>query len=169
MGRKRVCGAVIAAALMASGCATNVGTQAVNDFGRYHQLQAGVTTKRQVHDLFGQPHAVAQIVETGESVWSYFNIRERTSAITYVPYVGMLAGGSDIDSVRADFYFDRNEAFLRSQREERSRYKNMWLGLGDAVTPSGEIARVRAEMERLGLPFDERQAALVAGWADAAD
>lgn len=164
-----ITGAVVAAALTMSACATNVGTQAVNDFGRFQQLEAGQTTKVQLHGIFGQPHGVSNIEQTGESVWSYFNIRERTNAMTYVPFVGLLAGGSDIDNIRADFYFDSNDVFLRSQREERSRYVNMWLGLGSAFTRSGQVDAVRTEMDRLNLPFDQREAELVAGWADLAD
>ncbi len=51
-------------------------------------------------------------------------------------------------------FFDSDGTFIRSSREQSSRYKNMWLGMGDAFTRSGQVEIVRAEMESLGLPFD---------------
>jgi hypothetical protein len=154
------------ACLMMAGCATNVGTQTINDFGRYQQTQPGVTTKRELHGIFGQPHEVRAIEQTGESVWSYYQIRSQMNAMTLVPFVGMVAGGDDRDITRADFYFDPNGVLLRSQREERTRYVNSWLQLGDALTPSGQVAAVEAEMTALALPFDREEAERMAGYAD---
>ena len=88
---------------------------------------------------------------------------------TFIPFVGLVTGGNDLDITQADFYFGRDEVLIRSQREQRSRYQNQWLGMGDAMTRSGQVQKVKSEMERLGLPFDAREASLVAGWADAAD
>ena len=169
MKKLTIAAAITAAAMAMTACATNVGTQTVNDFGRYQQLTNGQTTKVQLHGVFGQPHAIQKINQTGESIWSYFQISERTNPTTYIPFVGLATGGSDLNITQADFYFDADEVLIRSQREQRSRYKNMWLGMGDAFTRSGQVDVVRQEMERLGLPFDEREAKLVAGWADAAD
>lgn len=155
--------------LTVGACATNAGSQSVNDFARYQQIQNGQTTKVQVGTIFGQPAGIRQIPETGESIWSYFQVTSRMNPTTFIPFVGMVTGGNDLDITQADFYFDRNEVLIRSQREQRSRYQNQWLGLGDAMTRSGQVDVVRAEMERLGLPFDAREAAQVASWADAAD
>jgi hypothetical protein len=149
---------VVIAGLAVSGCASNFGTQTVNDFNRYTQLEPGETTISEIYESFGQPHQVEQIVQTSERVWTYYSIRERTNASTYVPFVGLVTGGSDVDATAAAFYFDRNDILLRSERDERSRYKNMWLALGDAATRSGDVAAVESEMNRLGLPFDEQAA-----------
>ncbi|MFT6461000.1 MAG: hypothetical protein ACJA0Y_000494 [Maricaulis maris] len=157
---------VIVCALALAGCASNMGTQTVNDFSRFMQLEGGVTTKADVYELFGQPHLVNQIEESGETIWTYYSIRETMNATTYIPYLGLVTGGSDVDSTRADFFFDSGDTYIRSDREESSRYKNMWLGMGDAFTPSGQVEVVRLEMERLGLPFDERQAREYAAAAD---
>lgn len=157
---------ILAAGLALAGCAANYGTQTVNDFNRYMQLQPGQTTSRDIFQSFGQPHQVDTITETGERVWSYHSIRERTNATTYLPFVGLVTGGSDIDATTATFYFDQSDTLLRSEREERSRYKNMWLGMADSMTGSGDVARIEAEMSRLGLPFDESYAARNAFAAD---
>jgi hypothetical protein len=80
--------------------------------------------------------------------------------------VGLATGGNDLDITRADFYFDPNEVLIKSQREQRSRYVNQWLGMADAMTRSGQVSIVEAEMKRLGLSFDKREAQIAAGWAD---
>lgn len=152
--------------LGAAGCATNIGTQSVNDFGRYQQITNGQTTKVQLHGVFGQPHEVRYIDETGESIWSYFQVTSRMNPTTFIPFVGLVTGGNDLDINRADFYFDNANILLRYQREERSRYVNQWVGLGDALTPSGQVEAVRNEMTQLGLPFDQDEAEIAAGWAD---
>lgn len=162
----RTAALLVAAAFLLGACATNVGTQAVNDFGRFQQVVPGVTTKPQIYSIFGQPHTVVYIPSTGESVWSYFQIQEKTNFSTYIPYVGMVTGGSDLNITRADFYFSPEDVFLKSQREQRSKYKNMWLGMGDALTPTGQVALVQGEMEKFGLPFDKKLAQQMAGWAD---
>jgi hypothetical protein len=166
---KVLASAVCCLLLSTGACATNTGSQSVNDFARYQQIQNGETTKVQVGRIFGQPAQIREVAETGESIWSYFQVTSRMNPSTFIPFVGMVTGGNDLDITQADFYFDRQEVLIRSQREQRSRYVNQWLGMADAMTRSGQVEKVKAEMERLGLPFDAREASLVAGWADAAE
>ncbi|MDZ4363122.1 hypothetical protein [Brevundimonas sp.] len=157
---------IIAATLSLGACATNVGTQSINDFARYQQVEPGVTDKKQLYGVFGQPHRVTYISETGESNWRYYQVTSRMNPTTFIPFVGMVTGGNDLDITRADFYFDSNSVLIRSQREQRSRYVNQWLGMADSMTPDGSVNRVEIEMQLLGLPFDRREAQIAAGWAD---
>jgi hypothetical protein len=163
---KKIAIAGLIAASMLSACATNVGTQTVNDFGRFQQAVAGQTTKTQIHDLFGQPHRVTYIPQSNESLWQYYQVRSTTNPTTFIPFVGMVTGGNDLDITRADFFFDAEGILLRTQREQRTRYKNQWLGMADALTRDGSVAEVEAEMQRLNLPFDRQEAQIAAGWAD---
>lgn len=158
--------AVLAACAALGACATNVGNPSVNDFGLYQQLENGQTTKRGVFDLFGQPHTVNYVEQTGESVWQYYQVASRTNPTTYIPFLGLATGGTDLDITRADFFFDPQDVLIRSSRSERSRYQNQWLGMADAMTPSGQVAAVEAEMKKLELPFDRQEAQIAAGWAD---
>lgn len=158
--------AILACAVVLGGCATNVGTQAINDFGRFQQVHAGQTTKAQLHEIFGQPHRVTYVDQTNESVWQYYQVRSTMNASTFIPFVGMVTGGNDLDITRGDFWFDPNGVLLRSDRQQRSRYKNQWLGMADALTRDGSVAGVEQEMQRFSLPFDRREAQLAAGWAD---
>lgn len=164
-----ICAALLAASLTVGACATNVGTQTVNDFGRYQQLQNGITNKKEVHEIFGQPHTVSYIAETGGSIWQYYQVTSRMNPTTYIPFVGLATGGNDLDITRADFFFDENDKLLRTQREQRSRYVNQWVGLADAMTRTGQVKAVNDEMNKYDLPFDEREAKIAAGWADLDD
>ncbi|MNQ92071.1 hypothetical protein D3C85_1074790 [compost metagenome] len=165
--RKFIIVAVIAAAaITTSACATNVGTQTVNDFGRYQQLKNGETSKRGVHDIFGQPHTVNYVPATGETIWQYYQVTSRMNPTTFIPFLGLATGGNDLDITRADFFFDSKDVLLRTQREQRSKYVNQWVGLGDAMTPSGQVQAVETEMQKYDLPFDRKEAQIAAGWAD---
>lgn len=152
--------------LALGGCATNVGTQTINDFSKFSDVQQGQTTKPQLFEVFGQPHRVTYIAETGESSWRYYQVTSRMNPSTFIPFVGMVTGGNDLDITRADFYFDPAGVLLRSQREQRSKYVNQWLGMADAMTTDGSVAKVEAEMDKYDLTFDRREAQIAAGWAD---
>ena len=169
MKKMMVALAIAAAALSTAACATNAGTQTVNDFGRFQQLKNGETTKAQVHEIFGQPHTVAYIPQTGESVWQYYQVTSRMNPTTFVPFLGLATGGNDLDITRADFFFDSHDLLLRTQREQRSKYVNQWIGMGDAFTRSGQVDAVANEMSKYGLSFDRREAQAAASWADMDD
>jgi hypothetical protein len=160
--------AIVVAVLLifTSGCASNHGTQTVNDFNRFMKLENAVTRKNGVFDLFGQPHEVRKVQETGGTIWTYYAITGKVNAATYIPYINLVAGGNDFETTRADFFFDAGGVLINSNREQSARYKNMWLGLGDGLTASGEVEKVEAEMEALGLPFDRE---LAKDYATAAD
>ncbi|HYD87143.1 MAG TPA: hypothetical protein VEA80_06700 [Vitreimonas sp.] len=164
----RTIAAVIAAVAMTA-CTTTHGSQAVHDFGRWQQLQPGVTTKQELHAIFGQPHEVRYAADGGESAWTYYHVVNRTNASTFVPFVGLVTNGSDLDITRAEFVFAADGRFARSTREQDSRYVNSYAGIGDALTPTGQVAAVEREMQTLGLPFDRRAARDAAAWADQAN
>lgn len=164
-----VVAAVAAGFLSLGACATNVGTQTVNDFGRYQQLTNGQTTKTQVYGIFGQPHGIQNVAATGETIWSYYQVTSRMNPTTFIPFLGLATGGNDLDITKADFFFDPSDVLLRSQREQRSKYVNQWVGMGDSMTRSGQVDAVEVEMKKYDLPFDRREAQIAAGWADMDD
>lgn len=163
---QKIVAAIVATALAcsAAACATNSGTQTINDFGRFQQIQPGATTKAQLHAVFGQPHHVQSTPEG--SVWSFYQVSERMNASGFVPFVGLVTGGSDADVTRADFHFDANGILLRSERQQRSSYVNQWAMLAETATPDGITASVEREMLALGLPFNRAEAQRVARWVD---
>lgn len=148
-------------------CATNHGTQAVNDFNQFMELKKGETTILEIYEEFGQPHHVIAPDDQEMRVWSYFAIKRQMSAATLIPFVGLVAGGDNIDATTATFEFNEDDVLQNVSRTEQNKYANMWAALGDSLTPTGQVALIEAEMERLGLPFDRKQARNDANIADA--
>jgi len=140
--------------MMSTACATNFGSAQVQDFGRYSQLEKGKTDKPGVHELFGQPQDV-NYLQSGESAWTYYQVSMTTNALTYIPFVGLLAGGSDANTTVATFFFDPLNIFDKAQTSQKAQYVNMWVGMSTLAANNDEMTRVRNEMEKLGLPFDE--------------
>lgn len=140
-----------------SGCAdTQIANDATNDFGRYTQLERNITTKKQLYELFGQPSDVAYS-PNGESEWDVVSMKLRTAGATYVPIVGLFAGGSRQDIRVSTFQFDKSDRYENVETKEHSVYENMWVMLGKAGDSfdSEAFKRVETEMKRLGLPYDK--------------
>ena len=133
-----------------------VGNEATNDFGRYTQLQKGATTKAQVYELFGHLSDVTYLPD-GSSEWDAVSMKMRTAGATYIPYIGLFAGGSRQDIRVATFKFDARGRFKSVKTSEQSVYANQWEMLaragGSVNSPSFE--RVEREMKKLGLAYDK--------------
>jgi outer membrane protein assembly factor BamE (lipoprotein component of BamABCDE complex) len=147
-------------------CATNYGSQQVQNFGAYSELEKGETSKLEVYDKFGQPHDV-DYFPTGESVWTYFSVRMKASAATFIPFIGIVAGGADTDTTTASFFFDREDVFAKVETSTKSKYINQWVGMASAASENDEMDRVSAEMEKYELPFDQEIAREMKGTSGA--
>lgn len=154
-----------ALALSLGACATTAGNDQLNDFAKYQSLQPGETTKTQVFAAFGQPYDVAYSTENA-STWTYYMSTMRMNPMTVIPFVGLVAGGSDVDARISKFWFDAEGLYQRNESRTKSVYMNMWAGMATLANGNEEAARARAEMAKLGLPFDEKQANWMSGMAD---
>lgn len=145
---------------LATGC-TTVGSTRLDDAGSYQDLRPGESTKRDVYAVFGQPHDVRYSdAAAAMSMWVYYKMHTRPSAWSWVPYVGLFAGGSAWDITTARFTFD-GDRFVDMSTNHVSDYENSWAGLVRDVSAAGIDTRsawVRAEMLKLGMPFDEELA-----------
>jgi hypothetical protein len=150
----------ILSAISFSSCATNVGNPNVNDFGKLLEMEKSVSTKSDVYDSFGQPHDVDYIANN-ESMWTYFHSKMTMSGATFVPFIGLVAGGSNADTSIMDFYFDNSGVYQKISRSNSTKYVNQWVGIAKGVN---ELAtdkkheRVAEEMKKLNLPFDKEVA-----------
>lgn len=151
--------------LVLPACATNYGSQQVQNFGAYSELQKGETSKLEVHEKFGQPHDV-DYFPTGESVWTYFSVRMKMNAATFIPLVGLVAGGLDADTTTASFFFDMEDLFAKVETSTKSKYVNQWVGMASAASENDEMDRVSAEMEKYELPFDQEIAREMKGTSE---
>lgn len=120
-----------------------------------HAASESITTKRGVHTHFGQPH---DVVYTGdESTWIYYYTKWTMHGVTFVPFVGLLAGGGNYDNTVTAFHFDQDGLFQRVASDNSVNYVNMWEGLVRApvkLLTEQQTDRVRKEMAHLGIPFD---------------
>jgi hypothetical protein len=157
--------ALIFLALIITGCASNYGSQQIDDFGRYTQLQAEQTSKEQTYDLFGQPHDV-RYLENGESVWIYYSVSMTMNGATFVPLVGLIAGGSNAQARIANFYFNSENTYQKVETLTKQQYVNQWVGIATIAVENDEMQRVDDEMTKLGLPFDQNIARQMKGTAE---
>ena len=146
-------------------CASNYGSQQIDDFGRYTQLQSDQTTKEQTYDLFGQPHDVRNL-GNGESVWTYYSVSMSMNGATFVPIVGLFVGGSNAQTRIANFYFDSESIYQKVETLTRQQYVNQWVGIASIGAENDEMVRVDDEMTKLGLPFDQTLARQMKGTAE---
>lgn len=157
--------ALLILAILLAGCATNYGAQQIDDFGRYTQLQADQTTKSQTFDLFGQPHDI-RYLESGESVWIYYSVSMTMNGASFVPIVGLIAGGSNAQARIANFYFNAENTFQKVETLTKQQYVNQWVGMASVTVKNDEMVRVDDEMTKLGLPFDQSIARQMKGTAE---
>jgi outer membrane protein assembly factor BamE (lipoprotein component of BamABCDE complex) len=146
-------GIVLLAMMFVSGCATNIGSSQIEDFGKYTSLEKGVTTKEDVFSLFGQPHDV-RYFESGENVWVYYHVKMTMSGATFIPIVGLFAGGNNSDVRIANFYFS-DDVYSKLETLSKSQYVNQWVGMATIAVKNDEMDNVDKEMAKLNLPFDQ--------------
>ena len=70
-------------------------------------LQKGITTYSDVLGRFGKPTSV-MLRGDGSKIVSYVYIHGQPRPQTFIPIVGILAGGSDVKSNSATLVFDKN-------------------------------------------------------------
>lgn len=90
------------------------------------------------------------------STWHYLQTTASLHWATCIPYVGLVAGGNTLEVTLATFHFDAEGRYRTVETSTERRYQNMWASIEAAMQAMDETEqRVRAEMTRLGLPFDE--------------
>jgi hypothetical protein len=145
---------ILLAFVLCSGCSHHFGPAALQDIGRYTTLQPGLSTKADVYQRFGQPSDV--LTNTEGTRWSYIQVDMSIHGATFVPFVGLIAGGSNMAVTSAMFYFDATGQYQRVETSKESHYQNMWAGMAGVLTAGNTAeARVRTEMHAEGRLFDE--------------
>ena len=159
---------LVLCALVALSSCTTMGNKKLDDVSNYLTLREQQSTKADVYGNFGQPHDVRGM-DSGSVVWVYYKIHTRPSAWSYVPFVGMVAGGDARESTFAYFAFDSTGVLQKVHSKTGTDYQNMWAGLGRAIYRASDKTqgqRVHEEMDRLGRPFDEKIAKSVSALRD---
>lgn len=86
-------------------CATS-GTETIKDENRIGQLRKGVTTQNQVFNLFGEPQ-IRTKTDEGTEKWEYAYTYTELKGATFIPFVGLFAGGANADVNTLEIEFDK--------------------------------------------------------------
>ena len=139
-------------------CAQQGNVQATTG-ASYSNFQKGVTTKKQVYAALGQPHDVRK--NTAGSRWSYYHVTMKMNGMGLIPFAGMFLPGTSTTSNIGLVYFDRKDRYLSVSTKSSSDMQNSFAGLGraaDSFNHETQHVRVREEMAKMSLPFDEKEA-----------
>jgi outer membrane protein assembly factor BamE (lipoprotein component of BamABCDE complex) len=149
--------ALPAAAMMVllAGCVT-YGNKTIDDPQKFLNIKEGKSTKTDVYAVFGQPHDVAYADDKSHCMWIYFKVETSPTAWSYVPYIGLAAGGTNEESTKVYFTFDSNQRLTRMQTTKKSDSENSWAGMARAASQGnrdGRAQHVAEEMAKIGKPF----------------
>ena len=153
---------LLAVLLIVSSCATNFGASQTQDFGRYLSVKEGESSKTDIFDTFGQPGDV-NYFENSESVWVYYAVSMTISGATYIPIVGLFAGGNNSNTQISKFFFDPNGILIKVETASKTQYVNQWVGMGSVFSSNDYVKRIENEMAKLELPFDQFKAIEIKG------
>src|SRR5205814_7225993 len=109
------------------GCVT-AGSKSLDDPKKFLNIREGVSTKDDVYTAFGQPHDVDYSRDRSQSLWTYYKVEASPTAVSYVPYLGILAGGTNKDIKKVYFFFGPDGKLIRMQTAASSDSTNSWVG-----------------------------------------
>ncbi len=95
--------------LFLAGCAssgTNVDPKVMASF------QAGKTTKTEIITALGAPNGQATLGD-GTSMITYAYVHAQANAASFIPVVGLVAGGASATTQQEAFFFDKNDVLAR--------------------------------------------------------
>jgi outer membrane protein assembly factor BamE (lipoprotein component of BamABCDE complex) len=95
--------AALAVALAVLTACTTVGTQV--EQADVERFQKGVATPTEVVAKLGTPQETGH-KDNGDTTLSYVYMKGSPKAATFIPVVGLFAGGADVHSTRVTFEFD---------------------------------------------------------------
>lgn len=140
-------------ALVFAGCISS-GNPSIRDEAAIGQIKAGVTTKEDVRKLLGKPNSVGKgsgsfpvgTIPTGNPVapltlnssyeiWSYSHISVETDAATFIPIVGLFAGGATSSVSSVTIYFDDKGVAQYVQTSESQGRSGMGSSQGKTWDP----------------------------------
>lgn len=143
-----------------TGC-SSMGTQTLKENANFADFRVGTSTKQDVYRKFTQPHDVVTFL--GRNGWRYISADSSPEPGMFV--LGVIfwplifAGQDQYDVTQADFYFD-DEGKLIDSVVRKAQFSKGITSVSDSLSERQQqaIDRVKSEMLRLGLPFDEKAA-----------
>ncbi|MBI2946684.1 MAG: outer membrane protein assembly factor BamE [Verrucomicrobia bacterium] len=80
--------------MLAVGCVHAVGDKKITDANLIDQIKPGSSTKADVRRIMGAPLKTT-FTDNNEEVWDYAYTRSQVRGTSFIPYVGLVAGGAD--------------------------------------------------------------------------
>ena len=123
--------AIVATALIVSGCASagneKVRTETMDTVSQ--KVVRGTTTATQIKAMYGEPTSV-NLSDGGNEIWKYEYSHATVKGATFIPIVGIFAGGTDVNKNEVLFIFDNNKVMQNytvhaSQTEVRNGGKDV--------------------------------------------
>lgn len=112
------------------------------------------TRKIEVLESLGQPWDVFHDSQDGLVGWLYMYLETALHPLTFVPYLGLAAGGSDTTAYTRFYCFDQEKILVGLAIGKDNYYTNMWRSAAelfdDEEVPERE-GRRRDEMLSLGV------------------
>ena len=96
---------LVSLALLA-GCAA-YGNKKITDPEIVAKVEKGKSTKANVKEILGNPDTV-DFSDTGLEKWIYVYTKHQTRGATFIPVVGMFAGGADVKTDTLTVQFDKD-------------------------------------------------------------
>ncbi|NJM37752.1 MAG: outer membrane protein assembly factor BamE [Akkermansiaceae bacterium] len=122
-------------------------------------LRKGITTKKEVRAFLGQPHDVRK--QVGGSRWTYYMVKTSMNGMAFIPVASLFAPGMNVSTTISHVEFDSNGKYIKSDSMNSWDRQNAFAALGraaDSFKNDQQEARVRAEMNQLGVAFDQKEA-----------
>jgi len=88
------------------GCATTGNVQ-ISDPATVSKIEEGKTTKAEVRGLVGEPTKVNFDTSKNE-IWEYMYTKASAKPASFIPVVGIFAGGADMSGNTLTILFDKN-------------------------------------------------------------
>lgn len=83
------------------------GNKQITDYDTIEKIEINKTTKDGVKELIGEP-SIVEFNDLGDEDWIYTYTRSKARAASFIPIVGLIAGGADMktDTLRIRFSKD---------------------------------------------------------------
>ena len=106
-----------------SACASSGTLVSQDEIGK---ITDGTTTKSDIIARFGQPQS-STVDANGQTILTYVHASSAVTPVTFVPYVGLLAGGANTKSTAVSFVFAPNDILIKHASSETNNTVNTGL------------------------------------------
>ncbi|MCA8050800.1 outer membrane protein assembly factor BamE [Burkholderia arboris] len=113
--KKTTITAILAAAIALAGCASagNQTLRSANQSEIDQHVIKGKSTKFDVEAYLGAAESVS-FTDSGLEIWQYTYAKQTSKAINFIPVVGILAGGADVDKKVLTILFNDKGVVMKS-------------------------------------------------------